>query len=79
MKTSRNDGLEVDYQKPHNTARTHTNVLADLSNSIENNGEDVKMSKSEWDVATVISKAIMETEMNGFSLKRQMAFVQFFS
>ena len=37
------------------------------------------MSRSEWDVATVIQKAITETEANGFSLKRQMAFVQFFS
>ena len=37
------------------------------------------MSLKEWDLANVISKAISEAETNGFSLKRQMAFVQFFS
>ena len=37
------------------------------------------MSKTEWDVAAVISKAILETETNKFSLKRQVAFVEFFS
>ena len=37
------------------------------------------MSKSEWDLAGVISKAISEAETNGFSLNKQLAFVQFFS
>ena len=37
------------------------------------------MSKSEWDVASIIAKAIEEAETNKFSLKRQLAFVDFFS
>ena len=39
-------------------------ILTDLSN------KELTMSKSEWDVASIIAKAIEEAETNKFSLKR---------
>ena len=57
------------------SARVPSMVLEELTGSVEKNGKPVQMSLKEWDLANVISKAISEAETNGFSLKRQMAFV----
>ena len=45
-------------------------VLDELTSAVESNGTRVQMSRSEWNVAEVISKAISEAETQGFSLRK---------